>query len=621
MANDLNFYYANSGITLPQDIKNGNLYFVLNDTEDIASLFLDIENQRYEIKPIIEEATVEKAGLLSKEDKKKLAKLKVDPITQHPERINIGVNSELNNRQINFLDYVYIKNDQVLTANSIQKVEVEPVVLGDNDNFVEPSVSVTPIEGQDGKFYLKLKLPIPKGDKGGKGDPGPQGKSALIGNVTANIDSDNGVIEAINGQSISQEVLIDTQYSEEDNKTDFNFNFPVIRGRKGDKGDQGIKGDKGDQGRAAEIQFRFHPTSGEPYGRVEKIIEDVDSTDPTAGVKYIYDVYIPRGEKGEMGRPFRIDHYFESYNEMIEALNNDDNLIKYGDFILLQNDNQIDNDVGKLYYYSYNKNDNNGLIYITDMSPVQPEFIVGNTTTLNAGQPASVNISYRNNDYTKPYLNFSIPQGAKGETGKTLLVGNGSVTVNKNIGTPSGTLGLTSRAENNETYLDLDLNLENLGTDIDINAGLDPNKPLTGTPDVTISKEIKNNKPTFSLLFSGIKGENGTAADTFSTDLISANHYTDSTVNNGSPKATVTAFGEGNQLGLDFKFYNLKGADGNLTTIDTTGDGNAITSIENLGDNGIQVTKGATFVTQNYFDNYFTEVRPAPIERNGILIL
>jgi len=639
MADNLKFYYTDDGTTLPTETNNGNIYFVLDDKKDeennnIASLFLDIEDKRYLVKPFLKDATIEKSGLLSNEDKKKLIGLTITPTSlegniQNPAKVNIGVNSSKSNKTINFSDYIYIKNDQVLTANSIQKVDIEPIIIeNEGDEVPEASASVIPIKGEDGKFYLKLTLPIPRGKQGKQGEQGIPGKPALIGKVKAKIDSST-IIETDNLNNDVIPIEVKTEYTKDENKTDFTFNMPLIQGRTGNTGPQGNIGPRGPQGHAADVEFNFLSTQGDPYGEVKKISENgrIENEDGSVDniVKYKYNIYIPRGERGESGRPFRIDHLFEHYSDIVDELNKTDSAIKYGDFILLKNSDQTDNDVGKLYYYSYSKNGGNiedkknGLVYLTDMSPVQPTFSAGNVETLQSTQAPYVNVRTINNDVSKPILDFGIPRG---ETGKSLLAGTANVTVDKNIGTPQGSMTLNTTSNSNdpdEKYLNLDLNLENLGTDIEATATVD-NK--TGTPSVKIEKQTINrdaNGPIqkFNFKFSGLKGEEGTAANTFSNDLISAHHYTDSQKNYGLPYAEVEAFNENNKLGLSFNFYNLKGNDGNLGSINVEGNGNAITNIVNNGSNGISVEKGKTFATVSDIANFDRSDTIRPVKTGG----
>ena len=48
MANDIRFYYSLDDI--PNTVKNGNIYFILDRDNNIGSIKVDIENNRYDIK-------------------------------------------------------------------------------------------------------------------------------------------------------------------------------------------------------------------------------------------------------------------------------------------------------------------------------------------------------------------------------------------------------------------------------------------------------------------------------------------------------------------------------------------------------------------------------------------
>ena len=75
---------------------------------------------------------------------------------------------------------------------------------------------------------------------------------------------------------------------------------------------------------------------------------------------------------------------------------------------------------------------------------------VGQTTTLQPGQPATVTNSGTDTD---PVLNFGIPKGEKGDTGNAGATGatpdiSMSATVDSNVGTPSVEVTKTGTAEN-----------------------------------------------------------------------------------------------------------------------------------------------------------------------------
>ena len=124
MANQINFYESLND--LPSSIKNGNIYFILKDKK-IAELKVDLNNDRYTVKTDIPEATENNSGLMSVEDKKKLIPITIEKFSDS----DINIKNAIDEKDFNFLQNIKIKNDQVLTQNSIASVEVIPIMKDD----------------------------------------------------------------------------------------------------------------------------------------------------------------------------------------------------------------------------------------------------------------------------------------------------------------------------------------------------------------------------------------------------------------------------------------------------------------------------------------------------------
>ena len=365
MANQINFYESLND--LPSNIKNGNIYFILKN-DKIAELKVDLNNERYTVKTDIPEVTENSSGLMSVEDKKKLIPIIIEKFSDSDVNINT-----IDGKDFNFLQNIKIKNDQVLTQNSIVGVEVIPVMEDDpiQENRVE-------IVSTDDGFKLILYLNIPKGKTGDIGPIGPRGKASRIGEVRATIDEEIG----------NPDVLIDYDTVETDDEfiTNLDFNFANLKGKQGDQGIQGKTGERGPQGKVANIDFKFQ--SGTTAG-VERIDREVYEEDGQELVKLTYIVNVPHGDKGDKGDSFRISRKFKSKEDMYAAL--DEEIIEdernpsgipLNTFVLLTL-LEADPVNGELYYRPIEKIDppiegeeDKRLIYITDMSPTQPEFSV-----------------------------------------------------------------------------------------------------------------------------------------------------------------------------------------------------------------------------------------------------
>jgi hypothetical protein len=107
--------------------------------------------------------------------------------------------------------------------------------------------------------------------------------------------------------------------------------------------------------------------------------------------------------------------------------------------------------------------------------------------------------------------------------------------------------------------------------DITVEASVDD---TVGTPSVEVTKTGSELEPTYSLAFSGLKGETGTFASATAT-------VDDST---GIPNVAVTMGGDEQHKTIDFAFHNLKGEQGekgetgnvNFATFEIDADGNLI---------------------------------------------
>lgn len=367
MANQINFYESLND--LPSNTKNGNIYFILKN-DKIAELKVDLNNERYTVKTDIPEATEDNSGLMSIEDKKKLIPIIIEKFSNSDVNINT-----IDGKDFNFLQNIKIKNDQVLTQNSIASVEVIPTIIGENsaqDNSIEIAST------EDNKFKLILHLSIPRGKTGEKGPVGPKGKASKIGKVQATVD------EKVGNPNVS--VAYNTIETDDEFITNLDFNFANLKGKQGDQGKQGIQGVRGPQGKVANIDFKFQ--SGTTAG-VERIDRETYNEDGQELVKLTYIVNVPHGDKGDKGDSFRISRKFESKEDMYAALDEEviedernPSGIPLNTFVLLTL-LEADPVNGELYYRPIEKIDppaegeeDKRLIFITDMSPTQPEFSV-----------------------------------------------------------------------------------------------------------------------------------------------------------------------------------------------------------------------------------------------------
>lgn len=576
MANELQFYYSND--TLP-DLKDGNIYFILNDANRVAQIKVDLNGNRYDVKPEYSEATASESGLMSAGDKRKLIPFSI--IQESNNKIQIDGSADFN-----FLKELFINDSQVLTQDSFAQVEV----IAD-DSVTSNTIEIVPYEeintGKT-KYKLKLQLILPRGLQGEKGDQGSAGKNANIGNITYSTDDNIGTPEIIVTKGESTE-------TDDSVLTDLNFKFKNIKGEQGPQGEQGIQGERGPQGQIFPVEFIFISGQSVEDSGPTIVYQDNDESKPIE--KIIYTVYIPRGEKGDPGKPFYIADTYSSYETMIEAYNNGE--IPLNSFVLITSAD-TDPITGSIYYRSFRENEEP--IFITDMSPTQPTFIVDAVNTLNSNENASVTVN--NVDVANPKLTFNIPRG------KQLQAGTFTGAINKNFGTPNITGVLSESGEIDNKKLNLSLDFSNMGTITPIGIGnidISHLNEVSDTPTVQVTSTESADGVTqlLNFVFAGLKGVKGDAADSFDTSNtgITAEYHTDNL--NPAPRAQVTAITENGRINLKFDFYNLKGDKGELKSVSTLGDGNAITSIETDPEliSSVKVHKDITFATEDFSKN------------------
>lgn len=497
MANQINFYESLND--LPSDIKNGNIYFILKDNKKIAELKIDLNNDRYTVKTDISEATENNSGLMSIEDKKKLIPITIEKFNDS----DINIKNAIDEKDFNFFQNIKIKNDQVLTQNSIAGVEVIPTIVGEGP-AQENSIEI--VRTEDNKFKLILHLSIPRGKTG---DTGPRGKTSRIGEVRATINEEIG----------NPDVSVDYDTIETDNEfiTNLDFNFANLKGKPGNPGEpgiQGVPGERGPQGKVANINFQFQ--SGITAG-IERIDRETYIEDDQELIKLTYIVNVPRGDKGDKGDSFRISRVFQSKERMYAALDekiieDDENLmgIPLNTFVLLILP-QTDPANGELYYRPIEKieapaegEEDKRLIFITDMSPTQPEFNVErNVSIIPWDQIGEVNINNEQLDH--PKLSFTLPRGKPMDFGKI----NANIAYDDSLNAPFIEIETNDVLDENDPDYrrqDIDFNFKNLGKIYSATASADDN---VGIPNVTVTPSIENDKQKLHFNFSNIKGDQG----------------------------------------------------------------------------------------------------------------
>ena len=595
MAENLQFYYSLDAI--PDPIKNGNIYFILDKENNIGNIKVDLENQRYDIKPKYSDATTNEHGLMSAEDKRKLIPFSI--VKESNDKIQI--NNALDNHGFNFLKDIFVNSSQVLTENSFAQVEVKPVKKGE-DPEQPNNIEIVKYVDDNGqiKHKLKLILNLPEGPEGSEGKEGAQGrpgKEAIINEIKASIDNN------IEGTP-TVEVITTKNENELQNVTNLDFHFTNLKGK---QGNEGKEGPRGPQGFVYPVEFNFISGQSVETTKTEVHYDD-DQSKPIE--KIVYQVTIPPGLRGDSGKPFRISRQYYSYEEMLEAFNkpsiingeeNPEGIPLDSFIIIISNPEGSSTDpmIGNLYYRSFRATDTKP-IFITDMSPTQPEFFIEKTNTLNSDQNAFVTIN--SEEIAKPKLTFNIPRG------KQLKAGTFTGTIDKNFGTPviEGTLTESGPIDNKQ--LDLNLNLKNLGTLTPIEVGnVTTDNTISNTPKVTINSR-QSADHTVQLLdfdFKGFKGQKGDAANSFDTSDtgITAEYISDP--ENPSPRANVSAITKDDGIQLKFNFYNLKGEDGALKRVSYTGEGNAVTSIniDNTGENYLIANRSTIFASQEEASN------------------
>lgn len=565
MANDIQFYNTNNLNEIPIGLQNGAIYFVLNDNEEVASLFVDLNNSRYEVKTIIPEATDTTAGLMTATDKRKLIPISIEKYDNRTD-----INTE---KSFNFLKNITINNDEVLTKSSIAGVNV---FTNDNPDATPRAGNIQLIKTTDNSYYLDLYLDLPAGPRGEQGLQGISGKSSRISNAVASYSEDDTSIP---------DVLVSSSSTETDEyiDTDLNFNFKNLKGPRGDKGDQGIQGPKGDQGIMANIQFRFRTgNESDQIGCEQEIIRE-DNQDIT-----LVTVTVPRGPKGDKGDNFTISKIFNSYAEMEANIDT----IPRETFVLISS-TADDPATGELYYRKLTGE----LQHITDLVPIQPRFsVVEEVTTLPWNENGTVTLSYLNEDLSTPQLSFKIPRGKPLDFGTHY----GNIEYNNEDTPPSISIDSEEIEDTEEDIRkqDLTFNFTNLGKIYETTADIDN---TVGTPQVTVTPSVENNKQKLHFNFEhlkGVKGDIGPAP--IVKQDVNLNILAGDPLQN--PAGTAYWTDEEGKKVLNLSLTNIKGQDGNVAEFSTQGAGNAVSEITYVGRN-MTIKKDYIFTTEDFAKN------------------
>lgn len=594
MAEELKFYYSLNE-TIPTEKKNGNIYFILDEDKKIGNIKVDLENQRYDIKPEYDLATIDQAGLMSPEDKKKLIPISIEKESNSD--LQIEINND-DNANFNFLRDIFINDSQVLTQNSLAQVEVTTVNQGQTPEE-SSSIEIVPYidENNKNKYKLKLKLALPDTFKGKKGDPGQDGidgidgidgkdgQSSKIKDVFWNFSNEEDKEPSI---SVSKDTILNKDTNTNETTLRFDFN--------------NLKGERGYQGQTIGLDFDF--ISGPPLDE-GVILQDTPPEqyiDDNGIIREKYTIHVPQGKKGDTGIPFKISQTFSTITDMEEARQNaepgDENFIPLETFVLIEGNPTVEEN-GSLYFRELNGT----CTKISDIIPVQPVFSA-ETTTIDSSQDAEVIIDngLNNSQASTPKLQFNIPRGKQWEIGEL------KTSINTDFGTPKviGSWGLSGPTDNKQ--LDLNLDFQNMGTTTPIDIGnITTDNTFSDNPQIKIDPRLADDGITqlLDFDFKGLKGRPGDAANSFDTSNtgITAEYITDSL--DPSPRAKVDAVTEDGRIQLAFKFYNLKGDMGELKGINSSGNGNAITSIslDNTHQNFINIYKDLQFATEEYSNN------------------
>lgn len=268
MANEIRFYQTDED--LPTTKTDGNIYFLLKDSDKTADIKIDLERERYTVKSEIPVATSNKNGLLSSQDKEKIDLF-------NAETTNSQINIDTNNKDINLIKNLTINNSKVLTANSFNN---EIAVSSITTTEETPSGNVN-YNSDTNKWDFSFK--IPRGSSGENGKNGENGKSLRIKaiKITTETDSENTTPRLI----CNNIKLIDE--TDEDNY-DPNYNtYDIFLTA------YNIKGEQGPRGIAPQFQFDFLSAQN------DTISSDPPFTDNNGVIHYR--VYVPKGEKGDKG--------------------------------------------------------------------------------------------------------------------------------------------------------------------------------------------------------------------------------------------------------------------------------------------------------------------------------
>lgn len=594
MANEIRFYESTAD--LPATIEEGAIYFILKE-DNIATIKVDLNGNRYTVNPEIPLATEESAGLLSPQDKQKLIPISVEKT----DNSDVYINAE---NDFNFLQNIKIKNQRVLTESSFASVDVVPI--GPNDPVQDNAIEI--IETEDNQFIMKLWLNIPTGSQGEQGEQGPRGKASRIDEVIATVDNNIGEPEV--------EVISETTEEENDFVTNLNFDFKNLKGEKGEQGNVGPQGVQGPQGEIVNVKFKFIAGTPAEDG-TELNSEPIVEEDPiTHELTKTYIVTVPRGLKGDTGKSIEV----AKENIFKDIKNEQDIIIKTAKQVMkeaVQNNEVAPNSYMMLW--TATKDPANGEIWykgsnapsqdpdatdeeldirkITDVSPTQPEFSVErNVSIVPWNQQGQVSIDNDTYGIDRPILNFTIPRG------KPMDFGEANAIIDKNYGTPQVTITPTNIDDGADTrQQNLAFNFKNMGVQIDSAEGTVDN--TVGNPRVTITPSVydNNTKQKLSFAFQGIKGEQGNVGP-----MPQLRQQVNLIVTPGDPGQDPTGSAswsdEDNQKVLNIFLTNVKGQDGNIANISYQGSGNAVSNLTYVNRN-LTVVKDYQFATETYAAN------------------
>lgn len=398
MANEIQFYQTDED--LPTTKTDGNIYFLLKDSDKTADIKIDLEGERYTVKSEIPVATSNKNGLFSSKDKEKIDLF-------NAEITNSQINIDTGNKDINLIKNLTINNSKVLTANSFNNEIAVSSITTTEEN---PSGNVS-YNSNTNKWDFSFKIP-----RGSSGKNGENGKSLRINaiEITTKTDSENTTPRLI----CNNIKLIE---SDEDNY-DPNYNtyniFLTAYNIKGDQGDQGPRGI------VPEFQFDFLLTQN------DTISSDPPFTDDDGIIHY--KVYVPKGEKGDKGDSGISSITLSGNGNAVSSITGEKNIGENGE-----------------YTYDLIVNLNKFISLSNDLS--SNEILIGNTgTTVNQIENAATGVLRTTGINSAP--SFGTASVSDGGTGLTAIPLNSVLLGNEtsNIKTKSSANGAFYSTGNNE---------------------------------------------------------------------------------------------------------------------------------------------------------------------------